>query len=201
MKELLFSFIESYLPLKEEEKKVIVDLDVFEFHKKGTILLNEGKYSNKSYFVLKGCIRTFYTIEGIEKATEFYTEMEGIVPPSLTLGTASEFSIDCVEDCILSTSNPEMEGAIFERFPRFETLCRVISEELLAKNKSSFDNFKTSTPQQRYENLLTTRPELTQRVPQHQLASYLGITPQSMSRIRKRMSKKKESPNKANLLP
>jgi len=82
-----------------------------------------------------------------------------------------------------------MEKTIFERFPRFETLCRILSEELLAKNQASFDGFKTSTPEQRYLNLLKTRPDLLQRVPQYQIASYLGIEPQSLSRIRKRLVK------------
>ena len=84
-----------------------------------------------------------------------------------------------------------MEQLIFEKFPKFETLCRVLSEQLLAKNQSSFDEFKTTTPEQKYLNLLQNRPDLTQRVPQYQLASYLGITPQSLSRIRTRLSEKK----------
>jgi len=84
-----------------------------------------------------------------------------------------------------------METIIFEKFPRFETLCRILSEQLLMKSQSSFDEFKTSSPEQRYLNLLETRPKLVQRVPQHQLASYLGITPQSLSRMRARISNKK----------
>ena len=56
---------------------------------------------------------------------------------------------------------------IFQKFPRFETLCRILSEELLAKNKSEFDDFKISLPEMRYLNLLETRPDLLQRVPQY----------------------------------
>jgi DNA-binding MarR family transcriptional regulator len=98
-----------------------------------------------------------------------------------------------VEDSIITVANPEMEKMIFEKFPRFETLCRMLSEELLAKNQASFDNFKNSTPEHRYLNLLETRPDLLQRVSQHQLASYLGIKPESLSRIRKRLLKKGKS--------
>ncbi len=92
--------------------------------------------------------------------------------------------------CTLLVANAKMEKSIFEKFPRFETLCRILSEELLAKNQASFDDFKTSTPEQRYLNLLDTRPDLVQRVPQHQLASYLGIKPETLSRIRKRLATK-----------
>ncbi len=84
-----------------------------------------------------------------------------------------------------------MESVIFEKFPKFETLCRVLSEQLLAKKQSSFEEFKTTSPEQRYLNLLQRRPDLLQRVPQHQLASFLGITPQSLSRLRGRINEKK----------
>ena len=59
-----------------------------------------------------------------------------------------------------------------------------------AKNKADFDDFKTSSPEQRYLNLFNSRPDLLQRVPQYQMASYLGLTPQSLSRIRKRLLEK-----------
>jgi DNA-binding MarR family transcriptional regulator len=79
---------------------------------------------------------------------------------------------------------------INSKFPKFELMCRIMSEELLAKQQVDFDEFKTSSPEQRYLNLLQKRPDLIQRVPQHQLASYLGITPQSLSRLRSRIFEK-----------
>ena len=76
---------------------------------------------------------------------------------------------------------------MFQKFPKFETLCRVLSEDLLAKQQLNFDEFKLSSPEQRYLKLLEKRPDLIQRVPQHQLASFLGIKPQSLSRLRARI--------------
>jgi DNA-binding MarR family transcriptional regulator len=84
-----------------------------------------------------------------------------------------------------------MEAEIFRKFPKFESLCRIVSEQLLAKNQQNFDEYKTSSPEQRYLHLLKNRPDLLQRVPQHQIASYLGIKPQSLSRLRARISGKK----------
>jgi len=83
-----------------------------------------------------------------------------------------------------------MEEQMFEKFPKFETVCRLVSEELLAKQQIDFDKFKTSSPEQRYLDLLDKRPDLLQRVPQHQLASFLGIKPQSLSRLRARIRKR-----------
>ena len=86
-----------------------------------------------------------------------------------------------------------MEVEMHSKFPKFETLCRRLSEELLAKKQIDFDEFKTSSPEQRYLNLLRKRPDLVQRVPQHLLASYLGIKPQSLSRLRARILNNKRS--------
>lgn len=190
MENLLFDFISRYVTLSQEEKDAIGSTDIFRSVRKGTILLREGQFSRDSYFVLKGCIRTYYHIEGEERTTGFYTEMEAFTPPCVTTKTPSEFYISCLEDTILSVSNAEMEVEMNARFPKFERLCRMLSEEKLAKERVDFDAFKTSSPEQRYLNLLQKRPDLIQRVPQHQLASYLGITPQSLSRMRSRIVEK-----------
>lgn len=191
MHAILFDFLSKYISLTEDEKNAIISLDIFRSVKKGTILLEKGQKTKESYFVLKGCIRTYYILEGEEKTTAFYTEMEALTPPSVVTKTPSEYYISCVEDSILTISNLDMEAEVNRKFPRFESLCRMFSEELLAKQRTDFDEFKTSSPEQRYLNLLQSRPDLVQRVPQHQLASYLGIKPQSLSRLRARILQKK----------
>jgi len=191
MKNILLDFMSKYVALTEDEKNAILSLDLFHSVKKGTILLKEGQRSKDSYFVLKGCIRTYYVLDGEEKTTAFYTEMEALTPPSVISKTPSEYYVSCLEDSILSVSNSDMEVEVNSKFPKFETLCRILSEELLAKQRMDFDEFKTSSPEQRYLNLLQKRPDLIQRVPQHQLASYLGIKPQSLSRLRARIYEKR----------
>lgn len=187
MENQLFDFIAKYMPLTEAEKKVITDLSLVRNYKKGTLLVEEGKVPTDYYFVLKGCLRCYYNIDGEEKTTAFYTESESYAPPSVATRTSSDCYLDCIEDCVLLVANPEIEQETFEKFPRFETLCRLMSEDLLAKNQAEFDTFKTSNPEQRYLNLLNTRPDLVKRVPLSQLASYIGITRESLSRIRKRL--------------
>ncbi|SFB77476.1 cAMP-binding domain of CRP or a regulatory subunit of cAMP-dependent protein kinases [Flexibacter flexilis DSM 6793] len=191
MQNLLFDFISKYITLTDEEKNAIAALNIFQSVKKGTILLKEGQKSKDSYFVLKGCIRTYYDVDGEEKTTAFYTEMDALTPPCVIGQTPSEYYVSCVEDTILTISNSDMEAEINTKFPKFEIMCRKLSEELLAKKQIDFDEFKTSSPEQRYLNLLEKRPDLVQRVPLHQLASYLGIQPQSLSRLRARILEKK----------
>jgi CRP-like cAMP-binding protein len=193
MENELFSFIEKYISLTQEEKNALLSLDLFHSVKKGTILLKEGQKSQESYFVLKGCIRVYYIIDGEEKTTAFYTEMEGLNPPCTINKTPSEYYVSCLEDTILVIANDDMGVEINSKFPKFDTMCRILSEELLAKQQINFDEFKTSSPEQRYLNLIQKRPDLIQRVPQHQLASFLGITPQSLSRLRARIIEKDKS--------
>lgn len=190
MQDILFKFISKYISLTEDEKNVLLSLDLFRSEKKGTVLLKEGQNSKESYFVLKGCIRTYYIIDGEEKTTAFYTEMDSFTPHCVINKVPSDYFISCVEDSILTITNSDMELEINSKFPKFDIMCRKLSEELLAKQQIDFDEFKTSSPEQRYLNLLQKRPDLIQRVPQQQLASYLGIKPQSLSRLRARIFKK-----------
>jgi CRP-like cAMP-binding protein len=190
MQNILFDFISKYITLTDEERNALLSLNLFHSTKKGAIVLNKGEKSNSSYFVLKGCIRIYYIIDGEEKTTAFYTEMDSFTPHCVVNKTASEYYISCVEDSILAVSNSDMEAEINGKFPKFEIMCRKLSEELLAKQQIDFDEFKTSSPEQRYINLVQKRPDLIQRVPQNQLASYLGIKPQSLSRLRARILEK-----------
>jgi CRP-like cAMP-binding protein len=190
MQDILFDFISKYISLTEDEKNAILSLDLFHSVKKGTILLKEGQKTKENYFVLKGCIRTYYVLDGEEKTTAFYTEMEGLTPHCVVSKIPSAYYVSCVEDTILAISNTDMGEEINSKFPKFEIMCRILSEELLIKEQINFDEFKTSSPEQRYLNLLQKRPDLIQRVPQHQLASYLGIKPQSLSRLRARIFEK-----------
>ena len=191
MQNILFGFITKYISLTEDEKNAILSLDIFRPIKKGATLLKEGQKSQDCYFVLKGCIRKYYIIDGEEKTTAFFTEMEALTPHCVKNNAPSEYFISCVEDTIITVANPDMEVEIFTKFPKFEMMCRILSEESLAKQQINFDEFKTSSPEKRYLNLIQKRPDLIQRVPQHQLASYLGIKPQSLSRLRARILGKK----------
>ena len=125
------------------------------------------------------------------KNYRLFTEMEGLTPHCAINNAPSEYFISCVEDTILTVANTDIGVELFTKFPKFQLMCRILSEELLAIQQINFDDFKISSPEQRYLNLMQNRPDLIQRVPQQQLASYLGIKPQSLSRLRARILEKK----------
>jgi len=84
----------------------------------------------------------------------------------------------------------ENELELFRRFPRFESLSRRALEEKLGNYQQMLANYIIKSPEERYIDLLENRPELLGRVPHYQLASYLGVKPESLSRIRKRIIQK-----------
>ncbi|WP_310588287.1 cyclic nucleotide-binding domain-containing protein [Dyadobacter sp. CY345] len=124
--------------MTEDEKNIIISLNTFPTIKKDTILLREGQKSNEAYFILKGVIRTYYLIDGVEKTSGFYTEKEALTPHCVINKTPSEYYISCIEDSIITISTPEMEVEIFNKFPKFVSLCRVLLEEPVAIDAGSF---------------------------------------------------------------
>ncbi len=190
MNNILIDFFSKYIQLTQEEENVIQNLDIIKMYPKNTVLLKEGQIINKGFLVLKGFIRVFFNIDGEEKTTEIYTEMEGICPDCVFDNLPSKYNIDCLEDTIVSSSNKELEQQLMEQFPRFKTVCLLAAEEQLRQQQFSINNLKLYSPEERYKLLQESRPDLIQRIPQHIIASFLGITPQSLSRIRARMNGK-----------
>ena len=97
----------------------------------------------------------------------------------------------CVEDCILVVGDVDSEKTMFNKYPQLETMIRKMMEINFGEIQEQFGEFINSSPEERYESILRKCPQLIDRVPQHQLASYLGITPESLSRIKKRIKKYK----------
>lgn len=187
MKNEIIKYLSKFAVITKELENAVLESTFIKTFKKGTVLLKEGQFSNDCYFVLKGCIRSYCYRDGEEKTIEFYTEKQTLIPPNYDTPVPSSYYLECVEETIVSIGNPELEKETFQEFPQLEILSRIIGEKLMVQQQVSFTNFKMATPEERYLNLLKTRPDLIQRVPQHQIASYLGIKPESLSRIRKRL--------------
>lgn len=187
----ILNYLSKYIPITRELEEEIGKIEFIRRYKKGAVLLEEGKISNECFFVLKGCIRSYYLKDGDEKTTEFYTEEQAAVPSAYGKKTPSEHYLECMEDTVAGVGTPELETEMYLKYPQIESLNRALGEAIMANYIDSFAEFKMASPEERYLNLLKRRPGLIQRVPQHQIASYLGITPESLSRIRKRIIKQK----------
>lgn len=191
MEEEFIKYFSRFRPLTVEESQAIIQDTCIENFKKGTILLSEGQISKDVFFILKGCVRQFCISDGDEKNTDFFIEQEWVLTAvNYAEKTPSTFYLSCLEDCILVVGNAENDKKLYQNFPELEALARSIMEVEMTKYKETLVSYITNSPEQRYINLLKNRPELLQRVPQHHLASYLGIKPESLSRIRKRIFSK-----------
>lgn len=187
----IIQFITSYIELTPQEIDIVNEQNQIKSFKKGTVLLAEGAYAKECYFILKGCVRSYYLIDGEERTTEFYTESQGINPVSYLTKQPSEYYLACEEDCEVALSSAERSRVLIEKVPKLESLIMQMSSQLLVQNQVSFDSFKNLSPEMRYLKLLETRPDLFNRVPLQHIATYLGITPVSLSRMRKRITIKR----------
>ena len=150
------------------------------------ILLREGDTSRKLYVIDEGCVRTWFNHDGKEISFQFFFEGDVVYSSeSFRNNTPSPFTIESVEsvrlrwlsqqDMDLVRQDPELYPYIIDK-----------SADKHAAFMRHFFSYLRDTPQQRYENLLRDQPQIIQRIPLQHIASYLGITPVSLSRIRNR---------------
>ncbi|MBC5638101.1 Crp/Fnr family transcriptional regulator [Ornithinibacillus sp. BX22] len=192
MKEILYKYMAKHTNLREAEQEAIINEIVVERFLKGTDLTKQGyrlDTTTDCYFVLAGCVRQFYIDEdGKEITSNFYTEEQAILLANFgDSSQVSNYSLTCVEDSVLVVSDMVREEEMYLDFPELETMTRRMMEGYLGQTQNELAQFFRLSPEERYKSVITNRPDLITRVPQHQLASYLGITPESLSRIKKRI--------------
>ncbi|MFY0602159.1 MAG: Crp/Fnr family transcriptional regulator [Cyclobacteriaceae bacterium] len=190
-KEKVKALISQFPILTKEEVALIVDKTVVKSFKKGEILLREGQIPKNCYMVIEGCVREYLIKDGEEISTAFFTEGDTFTPHSKE-SKPSQHYWECAEDCILTISNKGYEEEIRAAIPRLDAVFQEIAIEKINNSKEEWSQFISSSPEERYLNLLETKPHLLERVSHHQIASYLGIKPQSLSRIRKRILDQKK---------
>ncbi len=189
MDEVIFEFLAPYIDLTEEEKAILSEEKFIKSFKKGDILLSAGDTSRECFFVLKGCVYSYYVVEGELKVTEFFEEKQPITPVSYATKKPSAYYLECLEDCIISLGSEERTASIMKKIPRMAYLGAGIMQDELVNQRIKYDALLNFSPEERYQNLQDHAPGLLSRVPQYLIASYLGIKPESLSRIRKRMLK------------
>jgi CRP-like cAMP-binding protein len=159
--------------------------------KKKTTLLDAGKTAREVYFIIQGCMRLYYEKDGQDISAYFFTEkMFAGAYDSFISQQPSRHSIETLEDCEVLAINYTSLQALFVEFPKMNEFVRKVLEERFISLHQLFTAQILDSPEERYLNLLKDRPDLLSRIPQHQIATYLGVTPVSLSRIRNRVTKK-----------
>ncbi|MCK6533795.1 MAG: Crp/Fnr family transcriptional regulator [Polyangiaceae bacterium] len=176
-----------FVPLSEHEQQLIRDVTRVERYGKGTVMLAEGDVARESWLVIQGCVRVFRGDGDDARTLALHTELHLVIPPSYGTGAPSPVSIECLEDVVASASTAAEEARAFAEHPAFESVCRVMGDAFRAHLQQAHIDAVTLTPEQRYLELVARRPDLLQRVPQYHIASLLGIQPETLSRIRRRV--------------
>ena len=151
-------------------------------------LVDLEEVAQDAYFILDGCIRFYYLTESGNQITGFvFTEnMFAGCHTSYFNQIPSLQILETLEPTTVLTLSHKSLNALYDLVPRTNVLIRKIYQERFTHAQRVIESLISLKPEERYQNLLTERPDLVQRVPQHILASYIGITPVSLSRIRAR---------------
>ncbi len=191
---MMFDKIKNYyqqmLPdLQETEWKAMEEKLSVQYLKKGELLTRQGEICSSVSFINKGLVRMFYIVDGKEINTGFINENEYIAQyDSFILQEPSSGNIDALEDCeLINLSYNDMQS-LYKTYTVFEMFGRKIAEMLFIMISAQTTSLLTLTPEERYQRLLNEEPFVIQRVPQYMIASFIGITPEHLSRLRKKMA-------------
>jgi CRP-like cAMP-binding protein len=190
---LLRAHIEKRVKLTDEEFERAKTYFIPKKIRRGQFLLHAGEVCRYVAFVEKGCLRQ-YSIDrnGEEHVVQFAIEDWWISDMYSTLtGTPATYNIDALEDSELLLFDRSRLDEFTEKLPKFDRFFRILLEGAFIAKERRIASSLSMSAEQRYLNMLDTYPKIVQRVPLTQIASYLGITPQSLSRIRKTLVEKK----------
>lgn len=181
----LNAFWEKYLPFQER-------LEV----PARTVLLAEGKKARHYIFIESGCVRAFLNKNGEDKTVQFFFEKDGLTSfDSFVNNTPSLLTIETIEPSVIYLLPRKHVLQLVEelgREPEFVPMLLQMSAQRQLHYMNEFVSFIRDTPEQRYQLLLDKRPHIVQRVPQHYIASYLGVSKVHLSRIKSKLAKGKE---------
>lgn len=203
MKDILLGFLRQYTSVPDEVLNELVDQVPFVSHAKGTVLLRQGDIPAKCYFVLRGLVRQYFVdMDGNENTVNFFAEKQtAAVFAGRQSVEPSRYSLQCLEDSVLLVGSLGDDGGLLARYPFLDKMLMAMLEDMMAGSQESYANALSTSPEERYLALLGQRPELIRRVPQYQLASYLGIKPESLSRLKRRLHPADEKPQRKDDLP
>jgi CRP-like cAMP-binding protein len=160
--------------------------------RKRGVLVDHGRVCNEIGYILSGSFRFFFLKDGVEISNYFCFQDELISSYQSFLKQAPSFpAIQALEDAsLICFSYAGLQELLHHPViaPKMERFGRMVAEYLICCYEDRLVSFITQTPEERYRQLLQMQPDLLQRIPQHYVANYLGITPVSLSRIRKRMA-------------
>jgi CRP/FNR family transcriptional regulator len=182
----LANHINRFTNLSSSEKELLSEYIQFNEVKNKEYLLKAGQVCSANHFVVKGCFRMYsHTDKGTEQIIQFgidnwwiadYTSFESQQP--------SLFNIQALESSVVGTLNRQVQDSLFARIPKLERYFRYVLQRAYAAALMRVHFIFSESGEERYRHFNSSFPEFVQRIPQYMLASYLGFTPEFLSKIR-----------------
>jgi len=184
----LFTHMRKFVALDDDEEAILAARLSQKKLKKKEFLLREGQVCAANYFVLKGCLRMYFIREdGVEQIIQFAIENWWITDfQSLDWQQPSRFSIQAIEAAEVAVLDRTSLPALCARLPQLDHYLRLIVQRALAAAQQKLFFIHTFTSEERYHHFNDSFPEFIQRIPQYMVASYLGFTPEFISKIKSR---------------
>lgn len=194
-KELILQNVKKLISLTEAEEQYFLSLLKPRMVRKRQFLLQAGDVCRYEYFVTAGCLRAYYNDDsGQEHNVQFAIEDWWIGDmKSFLTQTPAWLCIDALEDAEVLMLGRESMDALYEQVPAFERYFRIRVQRAFITEQQRISSSLSKTAEDRYIEFIQRYPKLEQRVPQVQVASYLGITPEFLSTIRGRMARRNKS--------
>ena len=190
--EPLLDYFQQVMPLSNEEKQLVTELFKPRLYRKRQYVLQEGDICNQFNFIVRGCLRMYKVDEkGNTYIIQFAAENRWLSNVgSFHERKPSELNIDALEDTMVLQISYENLLSLYTNAPKFDRIFRVLIENSFVSLQKRLLQNISSTAEDRYNSFLDSYSHLTNRLPQTQIASFLGITPEFLSRLRNKQSKK-----------
>lgn len=190
MAEQLIETIKAFVKVNRQDADLINGLFTTVKIAKHDFFLKEGQICRRLGFLNKGLVRYYLNVNGEEKIYAFAAEHDFVCNyESFIPQVASAKIIQAVEDTELRVISYANLQKLYKKMPGAERFGRLIIEQLFIQTLRDLNSFYSDSPEERYKKFLEKYPAIQQRVPQYYIASFVGVQPQSLSRIRKRLLK------------
>ncbi len=189
---LILTNIEKHVQLTDEEKQFFLSKTEIHHYKAKSILLSSGQICKHSYFVNSGILRSFNINDNIvEHVLSFACEGWWIGDMySLISQKPGNLFIEVLEDAEVVLLSKENQEQLYTEIPKLERFFRILTENALVANQERLMDNLSLTAEERFEKFCNKHPSLIQKVPQKQIASYIGVTPEFFSKMKSKMLRK-----------
>ena len=194
MYDKLKAYCKSFVPLTDLELELVNKYFETKSVKKKEFLLQEGKVCNFIGFITDGAMRHFHIKNGDEKTCDLSFENSWITDfQSFTHDTICIMNLQAIEDSNIMIIKKENLYKLYSECNKYETFGRIMAENVAQRATEIAMSLSSDKPEERFRNLIKTQPNIFQRIPQKYIANFLGVSPESLSRIRNRVIGKEKS--------